>query len=74
MDSHGRCSLDFATSGSSGTGSGSVGFSVAENTTTSPRTGTITVAGTPFTVEQGENAGPSKMVWDASNWDEVNWQ
>jgi hypothetical protein len=62
------------TSGSSGTGSGSVGFSVAENTTTSPRTGTITVAGTPFTVEQGENAGLPKMVWDASNWDEVNWQ
>ncbi|MEZ4568494.1 MAG: Ig-like domain-containing protein, partial [Desulfobacterales bacterium] len=48
------------TSGSSGTGSGSVGFSVAENTTTSPRTGTITVAGTPFTVEQGENAGLPK--------------
>ena len=62
------------TSGSSGTGSGSVDFSVAENTTTSPRTGTITVAGTPFTVEQGENAGLPKMVWDASNWDEVNWQ
>ena len=62
------------TSGGSGTGNGSMGFSVTENTTSNARTGTITIAGTPFTVEQGVNAGLPSMVWDASNWDEVNWQ
>ena len=62
------------TSGNSGTGNGSVGFSVAENASGTARTGTITIAGTPFTVEQGVNAGLPSMVWDSSNWDEVNWQ
>jgi hypothetical protein len=40
------------TSGSSGTGSGSVGYSVANNASTSQRTGTITIAGQTFTVTQ----------------------
>jgi hypothetical protein len=40
------------TSGSSGTGSGSVGYSVAANAATSPRSGTLTIAGATFTVNQ----------------------
>jgi hypothetical protein len=39
-------------SGASGTGSGTVGYSVSANTGTSSRTGTITVAGKAFTVTQ----------------------
>ena len=39
-------------SGASGTGSGSVVYSVAQNNTGAPRTGTITVAGQTFTVTQ----------------------
>ena|GEM_PF-6135213 len=41
------------TSGSSGSGNGTVNYSVAANTSTSPRTGTLTVAGQTFTVSQG---------------------
>lgn len=40
------------TSGSSGTGSGSVGYSVAQNTGGATRTGTITAGGQTFTVTQ----------------------
>ncbi|HNG32164.1 MAG TPA: BACON domain-containing carbohydrate-binding protein [Blastocatellia bacterium] len=40
------------TSGASGAGNGTVGFSVAANTTTSQRTGTMTIAGQTFTVTQ----------------------
>jgi len=40
------------TSGASGTGNGSVGYSVAANATTSTRTGTVTIAGQTFTVTQ----------------------
>jgi hypothetical protein len=36
----------------SGTGAGTVNYSVAANPTGSPRTGTITIAGQPFTVTQ----------------------
>ncbi|MES0337002.1 MAG: BACON domain-containing carbohydrate-binding protein [Candidatus Magnetobacterium sp. LHC-1] len=39
-------------SGSSGTGNGTVDYSVAENTTASERTGTMTIAGQTFTVKQ----------------------
>jgi Domain of unknown function (DUF5666)/Putative binding domain, N-terminal len=38
--------------GASGTGNGTVQFSVAPNTATSPRTGTLTIAGQVFTVTQ----------------------
>jgi hypothetical protein len=41
------------TSGSSGSGPGTVSFSITENTTASPRSGTITIAGQTFTVLQG---------------------
>ena len=40
------------TSGASGSGSGAVTYSVASNTRTSQRQGTLTVAGIPFTVTQ----------------------
>ena len=40
------------TSGASGTGNGSVGYSVAANSTGSARTGTLTIAGLTFTVNQ----------------------
>jgi uncharacterized delta-60 repeat protein len=43
------------TSGSSGNGSGSFQFSVAPNTTGSPRTGTITVADRTVTITQNTN-------------------
>ena len=39
-------------SGASGTGNGTVGYSVAANTTGSARTGTLTIAGLTFTVTQ----------------------
>jgi fibronectin-binding autotransporter adhesin len=41
------------TSGASGVGTGPVGYSVAANNGTSARTGTITIAGRTFTVDQG---------------------
>ncbi len=40
------------TSGSSGSGNGSVGYSVDANGSSSPRTGTMTIAGQTFTVNQ----------------------
>lgn len=40
------------TSGASGTGNGTVGYSVAANTGTASRTGTVTIAGQTFTVTQ----------------------
>jgi len=40
------------TSGAPGTGNGTVGFSVDANTATSPRSGTLTIAGNTFTVNQ----------------------
>jgi len=40
------------TSGSSGSGNGTVGYSVTANTNTSSRTGTLTIAGQTFTVNQ----------------------
>jgi hypothetical protein len=41
------------TSGASGSGNGTVQYSVAANTTGSRRTGTMTIAGRTFTVKQG---------------------
>ncbi|MEW6733192.1 MAG: reprolysin-like metallopeptidase, partial [Acidobacteriota bacterium] len=45
------------TSGATGTGSGTVNYSVASNSSTLPRTGTITVAGQTFTVNQDAGTG-----------------
>ena len=41
------------TSGGSGTGNGTVAYTVAANTSTSPRIGTLTIAGQTVTVTQG---------------------
>jgi Zn-dependent metalloprotease len=45
------------TSGASGTGSGTVAYSVAANTATASRTGTLTIAGQTFTVTQAGTTG-----------------
>jgi Zn-dependent metalloprotease len=45
------------TAGSSGTGNGTVNYSVANNTGTSSRTGTLTIAGRTFTVTQAGTGG-----------------
>ena len=44
------------TSGASGSGAGTVAFSASANPNTSPRTGTITIAGQTFTVNQAAAA------------------
>lgn len=48
------------TSGATGNGNGTVNYSVAANPTTSQRSGTLTIAGIPFTVTQA--AGPALRV------------
>ncbi|RLI01226.1 hypothetical protein DRO38_05415, partial [Candidatus Bathyarchaeota archaeon] len=50
------------TSGSSGTGSGTVNYSVDENTG-SARTGTITIADQTFTVTQSGISPHKPMPW-----------
>jgi hypothetical protein len=47
------------TSGASGSGNGTVSYSVAVNTSTSARNGTLTVAGQPVTVSQAGGSPPS---------------
>jgi hypothetical protein len=47
------------TSGASGSGNGRVSYSVASNTSTSPRSGTISVAGRTFTVNQSGVQAPT---------------
>jgi hypothetical protein len=42
------------TSGASGTGNGTVNYNVAANTATTPRTGTLTIAGRTLTITQSE--------------------
>jgi uncharacterized protein (TIGR03437 family) len=46
------------TAGSTGSGAGTVSFTVAANATASPRTGTLTVAGQTFTVNQAGSPPP----------------
>ena len=50
--------------GSSGTGNGTVSFTVAANTSTSPRTGTLTIAGHTATVTQ---AGRVRLCYRADD-------
>jgi hypothetical protein len=54
------------TSGASGSGNGTVKYSVAMNTTGSPRAGTLTIAGQTFTVNQS-NQGCSYSIAPTSN-------
>ncbi|RKY84258.1 hypothetical protein DRP98_05365 [candidate division KSB1 bacterium] len=51
------------TAGSSGTGSGIVYYSVSENSSTSSRTGTITIADQTFTVTQSVTSAHKPMPW-----------
>ncbi|HBB94855.1 MAG TPA: hypothetical protein DC054_05640, partial [Blastocatellia bacterium] len=44
-------------SGANGSGNGVVGFTVAANSTSSPRTGTLTIGGQTFTVSQAAASG-----------------
>jgi Zn-dependent metalloprotease len=51
------------TAGASGTGNGTVSYSVANNTGTSSRTGTLTIAGQTFTVTQaGTTGGGTELI------------
>ena len=47
------------TSGNSGSGNGTVNYSVSENTGTTPRAGTMTIAGQTFTVSQAGSILPA---------------
>jgi len=55
------------TSGSSGTGNGTVNYSVLANSSTSSRTGTMTIAGGTFTVTQGGGCSTWTDVIDKYN-------
>ncbi|HKR00997.1 MAG TPA: M36 family metallopeptidase [Pyrinomonadaceae bacterium] len=51
------------TAGSSGSGNGTVSYSVAANTATTSRTGTLTIAGQTFTVNQaGTSGGGTELI------------
>ena len=50
------------TSGASGTGSGTVSYSVAANGSATPRSGTLTIAGQTFTVSQAGASGGASVV------------
>ena len=54
------------TTATGGTGNGSVGFTVSGNTTSSQRTGTLTVAGRTFTVTQAANTSCTYALGAAS--------
>jgi hypothetical protein len=51
------------TSGSSGSGNGTVHYSVAANSSTNPVTGTMTIAGNTFTVTQAGATGPGQCTF-----------
>ncbi len=54
------------TSGSSGNGDGSVSYSVASNMSASPRSGTMTIAGQSYTVQQSGNGSCSYFLLPTS--------
>jgi len=51
------------TSGSSGSGNGTVHYDVAANSTTNPVTGTMTIAGQTFTVNQAAGVAPGQCTF-----------
>jgi hypothetical protein len=55
------------TSGSSETGAGTVNYSVTANSATSARSGSITIAGSTFTVTQAASAGTSGFTLNPSS-------
>ena len=60
----GNASWVTITSGNTGNGNGTITYSVATNTGTSPRSGTMTIAGLTFTVNQ--DAAPSSCAYSIS--------
>src|SRR5207247_7116836 len=67
-------------SGNGAVGSGTVLYSVAANSSTSPRTGTMTIAGQPFSVSQsgaastlslGQAVDNTSLIWTTGG--EANW-
>ena len=66
-------SLDWVsiTSGSSGTGNGTVSYSVSANRTTSSRTGILIVAGANVTIDQGAYPGKIRVEPDPLNFGTV---
>ena len=54
-----QSSASWITTNSTGSGSGTVSYTVAQNTTTSTRTGTISVGGQTFTVGQQAGSAPT---------------
>ena len=52
------------TSGTSGSGSGTVSYTVSENTLTAPRTGTIWISGQPYTITQAGTGGTAVLKGD----------
>ena len=56
-------------SGASGMGGGTVGYTVAPNASTSERTGTMTIAGQTFTVDQGAGGQITYMFNNTPLWD-----
>jgi subtilisin family serine protease len=54
------------TSGSPGNGPGTIQYSVAENSSASPRTGKITVGGLVLTIVQGAGPAPAQPADDAT--------
>ena len=59
------------TSGSSGSGSGTVVYQVAANTSAEPRTGTLTIAGQTFTVTQVAPPAADALLWHHATRGEV---
>lgn len=55
-------------SGATGSGSGSVAFTVAANTGTTQRSGTLTIAGTPFTVTQNAPSACTFSIVPTTRW------
>ena len=61
-----NASLAVITSGASGTGSGTVNYTVAPNAGIATRSGTLTIAGQTFTVNQAANAASSIQLGAAA--------
>ncbi len=59
-------------SGSTGTGNGTVTYSVSANPNLTSRTGTLTIAGQTFTVSQA-GRDSLRLIWDRGNWDSGIW-
>ena len=74
MIQHGHRPLKIFVTGASGTGNGTVAFSIAANTGSTSRSGTLTVGGQTFTVTQAGAAPTFNSQSDCFfNWVEINY-